>query len=335
MTRIAYLDGWRGFAILGVLLGHFFEIPAFNPGRVGVELFFVLSGRLMAEILFVRQTPLPAFFVRRFARVYPTFAIFILLIYASGVFPISLIEVVSCLTFTYNYLYTYFANSITFNHIWSLCIEEHMYLVLGLVAYFCRRQSRDPLPVLVIMALAMMAHGAIRYAIGYSYYESYWRTDVRGASILAGAIAFLLTRRFDLHQRCPAWLPVALAVLALAFNLGRMPDPVKYSAGTICLSFCLVLLPSAWPFVLRIVENGLLRAVGLISFSLYLWQQVFFEYGRENFGMLYTPLGITLSFVAAGLSYAFVEKTTRPLMLKWMAGFLPPQRDRSAGATPH
>ena len=48
-----------------------------NLGRFGVELFFVLSGRLMAEILFVQKMPLD-FFLRRFSRVYPALFVFVL-----------------------------------------------------------------------------------------------------------------------------------------------------------------------------------------------------------------------------------------------------------------
>jgi len=70
--HIPALDGWRGLAILIVLTGHFGGyrvLPDLAP--TGVNLFFVLSGRLMAEILFVRKTPLGPFFFHRFSRVYP------------------------------------------------------------------------------------------------------------------------------------------------------------------------------------------------------------------------------------------------------------------------
>ncbi|MBB6484382.1 acyltransferase family protein [Rhizobium lusitanum] len=65
--HIPALDGWRGLAILIVLTGHFGGDTVL-PGlaSAGVDLFFVLSGRLMAEILFVRKIPLRLFFFRRF-----------------------------------------------------------------------------------------------------------------------------------------------------------------------------------------------------------------------------------------------------------------------------
>lgn len=316
MARIGYLDGWRGLAIIGVLIGHFLNVPGINPGRYGVELFFVLSGRLMAEILFIKKVELPNFFSRRFSRVYPTFAIFAVFTYISGIFPISWNELLSCLTFTYNYLHVFFRESIALNHIWSLCIEEHMYIILGLIAFFCNSRNLNPLPFLVCLTLVMMANGALRYADGYSYYQVYWRTDVRGASILVGAIAFLAIHRFERLQHVQSWLPILLGVLSVALNLGRIPDPIKYSAGTICLALSLVTLPSASGFFRRILENAILRGFGLISFSLYLWQQLFFAYGREHFGWLFAPLGLSLAMAVGTLSYFLVEKTSRRLTLR-------------------
>ncbi|TIU24619.1 MAG: acyltransferase, partial [Mesorhizobium sp.] len=76
-TRLAYLDGWRGLSIALVLIGHFFPVPGINLGVLGVEFFFVLSGRLMGEILFIERFPLKKFFKRRFSRIYPALLVFV------------------------------------------------------------------------------------------------------------------------------------------------------------------------------------------------------------------------------------------------------------------
>ena len=52
LSRVDYLDGWRGIAILLVLMEHFFGVREINVGRMGVDVFFVLSGMLMSNILF-------------------------------------------------------------------------------------------------------------------------------------------------------------------------------------------------------------------------------------------------------------------------------------------
>src|SRR5215468_5050609 len=82
--HVPYLDGWRGAAIGSLLVGHFTPLPGIDFGRVGVELFFVLSGRLMADILFVRNFALPAFFRRRISRIWPALVLYVLGIAAAS-----------------------------------------------------------------------------------------------------------------------------------------------------------------------------------------------------------------------------------------------------------
>ena len=77
--HLEHLDGWRGIAVSLVLLGHFWGDAHLWSGmsKLGVALFFVLSGRLMSEILFVRKSRLSTFFLRRFSRVYPALLVFV------------------------------------------------------------------------------------------------------------------------------------------------------------------------------------------------------------------------------------------------------------------
>src|SRR5579872_1267137 len=75
--RIDYLDGWRGLAILVVLVAHFGHLESTNLGLFGVELFFVLSGLLMARILYEQRMPIGEFYRRRIARIFPLFYLFV------------------------------------------------------------------------------------------------------------------------------------------------------------------------------------------------------------------------------------------------------------------
>ena len=69
------MDGWRGAAILVVLAGHFSSVGWF--GFFGVELFFVLSGCLMAYILVEQQQPIGTFIKRRMVRILPALYIYL------------------------------------------------------------------------------------------------------------------------------------------------------------------------------------------------------------------------------------------------------------------
>ena len=130
--RLAYLDGFRALAIGGVLIDHFVTSQGYNAGRLGVELFFVLSGRLMAQILFVEKAPLGFFYYRRFSRVWPTMALFIAVLAILPVFmsvgQIPATAVLSGLTYTSNYVTLTAGRFPWTDHLWSLCVEEHTYL---------------------------------------------------------------------------------------------------------------------------------------------------------------------------------------------------------------
>ena len=81
LRRIDYLDGWRGLAIFLVLQGHFFAIQGWHSGRMGVDIFFCLSGLLMSRILFQRRVPLTTFYKRRISRIIPAFLLFLLIVF--------------------------------------------------------------------------------------------------------------------------------------------------------------------------------------------------------------------------------------------------------------
>ena len=161
-TRLAYLDGWRGLSIALVLIGHFFPVPGINLGVLGVEFFFVLSGRLMGEILFVERYPLKKFFKRRFSRIYPALLVFVVvsMIALSGTFiAFKWKAALTALTFTYNYAGILVTRAGALDHIWSLCVEEHAYIILALISVVVSSRTR----VVVLLAGAGLAcHGQRR-----------------------------------------------------------------------------------------------------------------------------------------------------------------------------
>jgi len=284
-SRIHYLDGWRGAALIGVLIDHFLIKRGINTGRLGVELFFVLSGRLMAEILFVRNTALGNFFARRIARIYPALAALAvcvtLVAMAAGLSNPTIWQSLSTITLTANYARLWIGGSGALDHAWSLCIEEHTYILLGLVAAAWRRWRFPLIPALSVIAFAMMVNGAIETAMGLSYETVYWRSDVRGSSILVGAIVYLLWHRDVPRALSGRWVPIMLGVAGVLLSFKVVPDPIKYSLGAICLAASLTLMERAPAFALDILKHPLLVRAGLLSYSIYLWQQPFFRMASE------------------------------------------------------
>ncbi|RUU11788.1 acyltransferase [Mesorhizobium sp. USDA-HM6] len=312
-TRLAYLDGWRGLSIALVLIGHFFPVPGINLGVLGVEFFFVLSGRLMAEILFIERFPLKKFFKRRFSRIYPALLVFVIaaMVGLAGTFvAFKWKAALTALTFTYNYAGILVNRAGALDHIWSLCVEEHSYILLALISVVVAGRANVE-RLLVALSLLAMANGAISYWVfGMDYETSYWRTDVHIASILLSAAICLLKA----DRRLPAFLRnqhVALAAAAGAvfLFLDPVPTPVHYLLGVPLLALAVNTLDFAGGYLTGLLSSRPMVMLGLWSYSLYLWQQPFYKYVYDRDS---APIPMLAAVFACALaSYYIVEKPTR------------------------
>ncbi|MCZ8547691.1 acyltransferase [Mesorhizobium qingshengii] len=312
-TRLAYLDGWRGLSIALVLIGHFFPVPGINLGVLGVEFFFVLSGRLMAEILFIERYPLKKFFKRRFARIYPALLVFVIvaMIALSGTFiAFKWKAALTALTFTYNYAGILVTRAGALDHIWSLCVEEHAYVILALISALVSRRNRV-IPLLVTLALLAMANGAISYWVfDLDYETTYWRTDVHIASILLSASICLLKA----DGRLPAVLMgthVALAatVGAVVLFLDPVPTPIHYLLAVPLLALAVNVLDFNTGYLTGLLSSSPMTMLGLWSYSLYLWQQPFYKFVYEQ-GSNPWPM-LAGAFACALCSYYVIERPAR------------------------
>lgn len=309
-SRIAYLDGWRGLAVLAVIFSHFVTMNYLNLGRLGVELFFVLSGRLMAEILFVRQSEIWHFLQRRFARIYPALIVFLLcaipLSKLIGQDDITVPRFVAAATLTANYANLALGRSEVIDHVWSLCVEEHCYLALALIAVLHRRFRVSVLPVILVVIALMMASGTAQTLTGMDYASVYWRSDVRGAAVFAGAAAYLLT--YQRTKPLPTWLAPLAALVGVALFANAVPDYIKHTTGTLALAAALVGLSSTIGSVQQGLSIAPLALVGTLSYSLYLWQQLFYKSADTLKGHL---LLLPVVFVVGWISFRIIETPTR------------------------
>jgi peptidoglycan/LPS O-acetylase OafA/YrhL len=173
MKRLPGLDLLRAIAIVWVMLFHSWIVgglggpfqPVADYGWMGVDLFFVLSGYLIGFQLLEplsRGEPLRfgRFYLRRAFRILPVFLV-VLAIYtwlpswreAPGMQPVW-----QFLTFTVNLLIDYPRNQ-AFSHAWSLCVEEHFYLVFPWLAWLLTR--RPSLRVTIAVGVGIVAAGML------------------------------------------------------------------------------------------------------------------------------------------------------------------------------
>lgn len=303
MNRLPGLDLLRSIAIVWVMCFHTFLIGGLGPdwewltrfGWAGVDVFFVLSGFLIGSQwlqALQRGTPpsLPSFYWRRAWRILPAFAV-VLAVYLA--FP-ALREAPGLeagwqfASFTLNLFIDYGRNQ-AFSHAWSLCVEEHFYLVFPLLALWMTRRPSAPRFMalcagLVLGGIALrggvwLHNDALQPERPWFIEDIYYPTWMRLDGLLAGVmLAALRVYRPALWARLQArstWLVVAgLALAAVALLLFRNRTGLLANTfGWPLLSWAFGLLvlaasaPQGWLGRLALPGTGWLAAV---SYSLYL-----------------------------------------------------------------
>lgn len=178
------LDNLRAFAVIMVILFHYprwFDHPAWFPdvlkfGWTGVDLFFVLSGFLIASQLFAQirkegTFSMKEFYIKRFFRIIPIYY-FVLAMYF--LFPVLsgdqlLPPLWKFLTFTHNLGFTDFDTHRAFGVVWSLCVEEHFYLLLPVILLLLLKTGWTN-KAGVLLLILFLAGFLIRL---YGWYEIY------------------------------------------------------------------------------------------------------------------------------------------------------------------
>src|SRR5579863_8549672 len=202
--HIPELDGFRGLAVLVVVVGHYLEFRVPNPrpyfatfDKLGVLLFFVLSGFLITgllhrERLATGKINFRFFYIRRVLRLAPAFLLFIIvtlvLMRLGLITDVPRREILECLF----YVRDIFGHSQTLGHIWSLSLEEQFYLLWPL-SFSLLPLKRSPAIVLGACLLFMLWRGLAIHAQLFSYSSGvyYERPYFRFDSILIGAFLIL------------------------------------------------------------------------------------------------------------------------------------------------
>lgn len=320
--HVAALDGWRGLCILIVVLGHFFP-PSGPFARAGVEFFFVLSGRLMAEILIFKRQPLWTFVQRRAARILPALWFYVAAtaaamnaaLWLQGL-PTKWLSPAAAALFVHNYLPG--ADVVAmFEHSWSLAVEEHGYLLLGLIAVATARSRRAAAWAAMAIALLAIANGVRLWLNPPTGAQSvFWRSDVRVASVLV-SFAFCLWLRPRLEAARAPWLaciaPLSTMVALASFARFSDTTPVELVICTCAGALAVNTIEVSAGWFRRWLAHPVMVWAGTISFSLYLWQQLFFAMVKDGAPSL--PC-LALAILCALWSFKRVENPARDYLLR-------------------
>ena len=335
------LDGWRAIAILAVIADHVFAFQfrtryptLFAITRIGpngVSLFFAISGflicsRLLEEQAVTGRISLAGFYIRRASRILPPAMLYLVvigLLSATGVIILGRWEWWSCLLFFRNYLPASLVSDgwggYTI-HYWSLAVEEHFYLLWpALLVLSSPRRAKW-----IAAGLAVLVACWRSWDLRHQFFEAHVhgllfgsRTDIRLDGLLVGCLAALLLaetqwRAIFLHtMKWWVWAGCVVAYFCVQIVFRRHYYTILESGLLAVIIATTVLRPETW--VGRILELRSIRWIGRLSYSLYLWQELFLVPGAKApwAGLQKFPVNFVLLVAVAALSYRFVE---RPLI---------------------
>jgi peptidoglycan/LPS O-acetylase OafA/YrhL len=355
-SRIPSLDGLRAISISLVLFEHlrggagFVPVPpaigALDYGNFGVRVFFVISGYLISSILFAemrkRGTPsLAKFYFRRAFRIFPAFYanIAVMVVLASlGYAALRPGDVLHAATYTTNYHHD---RAWTLGHTWSLAVEEQFYVLWPVILLLLGKKrglhaaAGFVLLAPVIRVATRIFHLGPQEGVGETFQTV--GDAIAVGCLLAGYRDVLhASRRYLALQESPFFflVPVLAVLAALTHDHPLVSGALGESTIDVCIALTIdYCIRNARGRIGRVLNWGPLAFVGTLSYSLYLWQQLFMN-PRSTAPFAVFPVNLALAFGAALLSYYLVE---RPF-LRWRERLEPrifrAQRDAAGSAAP-
>ena len=346
--RIPGLDGLRAMAILIVVAGHlnvrFEDQPSHRnllwrmagSGGIGVDVFFVLSGYLITTLLlreFERhgRIDLGSFYLRRAFRILPAFYLYLsavaLLVPLAG-WLVPLRSMVYAGLFLYDY--AALPHPWLVGHLWSLAVEEQFYIFWPVLLGTCL--SRWGRRGAIRVALALIAFGAaMRCYDGRFAYERFLGRDfmmvhTRVDTLMFGCL-FALCSGLPFFERmytgarrfwwvAPAWFLAAGNLMTRLFGLNFRLYVGMTINGLAIAFFILYVARSPKTWLGRFLGWGPIAYLGVISYSMYLWQEIFTA--PENTSWTGRMPGMLLCIALAPVvSFELVEKPVLRLRARW------------------
>jgi peptidoglycan/LPS O-acetylase OafA/YrhL len=330
--NIPSLDGLRAVSVLMVIGSHMngslARLIPFVPfwvfvgwGALGVQMFFVISGFLITQILLKElnstgTVSLKRFYFRRAMRIFPPFYVYMgvaLALTLAGVFARDPRAFIVAGTYTWNYLGR---GSRLVEHTWSLSLEEQFYLLWPAALVFLGAKKSLRLAVWVILLSPLSR--IVTYYVAPNHralLNAMLHTGVD--SIMFGCLLALFWQNVRFNEWVRPLVRGRVAAVGAAFVLilgpvflgarfrGSYSLVFGLTLNALCLSLILlyvVRLPGSR--VGRLLNTAVLRHLGVISYSLYLWQQLFTGVNRAWF----FPWSLPAILACAELSYWLVER---------------------------
>jgi len=346
------INGLRAIAVLAVVFYHA-ELGILKGGWLGVDIFFVISGYLISNII-ISELNLDIFsfrnfYMRRIKRIIPGLFFTLLLTIPFSYLllsPLAMTEYINSLVSTiFFYSNFYFDNLIFYNaepagfmpllHTWSLAIEEQYYLLFPILVYFLFKNAKSYFffIVSVLTFLSLFLNSLTQD------FSKFYQLQFRVWELLLGALLMIIgSNYFIRHLEKIGLFLIAFAIIYFDNSNVNEIEPKIIALTGVSL---IILFNKKDTLLSKILGLKLLSVIGISSYSIYLLHQPLFAFFRiyKNSKMLEVneiekltliPLLLILSYTSWKLIEKPFQKNTVSIYLKilsfvsimLMAGFL-------------
>lgn len=330
------INGLRAWAVLAVIFFHF-NLFRLTGGYAGVDVFFVISGFLMTQIITDRlfnaenKFSLFQFYLFRARRIIPPLFILSVILIILGYYILIgpqykqlSIQTISANSFLSNFIFYHqagyfdsFANTKWLLHTWSLSVEWQFYLVLPIIL-LCSYKIRPKLSFIkLIVLLYTLASLLASVLLTKNKPEfAFYMLPTRAWEMLAGGYVYLYLDSLSLKKKLSTVMENTGFLLIFISFFVFTKDTVwpGWLATIPVLGASLIIAAKKNDSLLT--NNKLLQYIGKTSYSLYLWHwpvYVFIVYYEVDKSNIYILTALIATLIGAHLSYVFIEVPSRKL----------------------
>lgn len=309
------LDGIRAIAVSGVVLTHIGVLP---QGGWGVNVFFVLSGYLITQILFKKAHKphvFSNFYIRRFSRLAPIAFVYIVFSYFLAYLlndprPVSML-----LAALLNVRNFFEFGGDPWGHYWSLAAEEQFYFIWPIVFVTALRFNRKKL-------LGFISIGVFLGLQFFPFTSSpFWleHVIVRPSILLLGSGIALLEITLPIRQiyalkYCLQAVGMCLFFTGFLFHWG------SWNLGIVLLTASfLFVVPKQNLVIPKLLSLFPLPQIGLLSYSIYIWHFVPIKLGKlliQNQELRISVTAVSI-LILSFASFTYVEKPLQRYFIKF------------------
>lgn len=320
--NIPGLDGLRGLAAHCVVAYHSWS--RLFPGRMAVQVFFVISGLLITRLLLQEEkrsgrVDRVAFYIRRASRLFPALLILLTWEWFTDFPHAPKAGIIASALYYANYYLMSGTTLAGISQTWSLAVEEHFYLIWPHVLAVVKNFKVLTYSCFVGAAVEVVWRIISTDRVGYLY--ATFATETSSSAVLCGCgLGLLLWHSPD---KLPAFIlrpSIGIISLAVIILLAQLPEYSQSVWGlSAVIPFASIIVLQAITYEWRVLENVVSRFLGRLSYGIYLWGFVAAAIVQWFGHSVKHVLMFLVVILLAMVSYYVIERPVQNLARRWLA----------------